>query len=174
MTRTRTIGLLVVVLLAALSRFLPHPPNFTPIIAMGLFGGAYFSDRRLAFGALFAAMLLSDIFIGFHPTMPYTYGALALVVLLGGKMSASRTSFVPVMGFSFGAALLFFVISNFGVWHLRGFYPQTAEGLALCFTMALPFLKYTVGSTMIYSALLFGGFEFSEKRIPALAAPALA
>ena len=175
------------IVLAALSRLLPLPPNFAPIEAVALFGGALFASRRLAFLVPLLAMLLSDVVLGFARGATYldyftTTGYLpsllansiciaATVVLafrLRGRVNGPR-----VLGYSLAGSVLFFLISNFAVW-LTSFtvagYPACSTGLLPCYVAALPFFKTTLLSTLFYSALLFGGFALLRSRMPALRA----
>ena len=103
------------IFVAVLSRLIPHPPNFTPVMAIALFGGAYFQDKKLAFLVPLAAMLVSDLFIGLHSTIFFVYGGFALVVLLGFWLK-DRVSFSGVLGTGFASAVVFFLITNFGAW----------------------------------------------------------
>jgi hypothetical protein len=146
----------LLVVFAALSRFLPHPDNFTPIAAMALFGGVYFG-RRYAFIVPLAAMVVSDYFIGFHNTILYVYGSFILVGLIGIWLQKHKS-----VGWIFGATLtgsvLFFVVTNFGVW-VTGAYPQTFNGLVECYVAAIPFFRNTVLGDLLYVAVLFGLYE---------------
>ena len=104
---------------AALSRFVPHPPNFAPIAAMALFGGVYV-QKRFSFIVPLAAMLISDYFIGFHNTMPFVYGNFILIALLGVWLRNHKT-LGWIIGSSVASSVLFFVVTNFGVWVMGGF-----------------------------------------------------
>ena len=163
----RLAAILTAIFIAAALRLVPHPPNFTPIAAMALFGGAYFGRRALAFAAPLGAMLLSDVVLGFHSAMPYVYASVALTVLIGWALSRRRTA-LRVAGASLAASLLFFVITNFGAWLSGGLYPPTLSGLAACFVAAIPFFQNTVAGDLLFSGLLFGGFALLEYKLPAL------
>jgi len=154
----------VLIIFAALSRLIPHAPNFTPVISTALFAGAYL-NKRLAFLVPVAAMLLSDVLIGFYglTSMAFIYGSLLMIVVLGtamnGKISALRIGSLSVVG-----AVVFFVVTNFGVWVIpNSLYPKTLAGLVECFVMAIPFFGNTVLSALIYSAVIFGVYELAEK-----------
>jgi len=164
---SRLLAILTAVLVAAALRLVPHPPNFTPIGAMALFSGAYLADRRLALAAPLAAMLLSDAVIGFHSGMPFVYGSLALIVLIGW-LGLKRVSSFRIVGAALASSLLFFVVTNFGTWALSGMYPLTAAGLAACYVAAIPFFQNTVVGDLFYAGLLFGGFALLERAIPAI------
>ena len=164
---SRVFALLTAILLAAALRLVPHPPNFTPIGAMALFSGAYLGRRWLAFAAPLAAMLLSDMVLGFYSGMWATYLAVALVVLVGvlalQKRSPVRIGLAAVAG-----SVLFFLVSNFGTWALSGMYPHTAAGLAACYVAAIPFFQNTLAGDLFYATLLFGGFRIAELLVPQL------
>jgi len=175
MNKPRFIVLAGIILAAAASRLIPHPPNFTPVAALALFGGASFARKRTALLVPLAAMFLSDLVLGFSTITPVVYASLALIASLGfwlrRRPTVSRTLTAAVAG-----AGLFFVVTNFGVWALGTLYPKTAAGLAECFVAAIPFFRNTLVSDLLYTALLFGGFALAEKRWPVLAetAPAAA
>lgn len=168
------------ILAAAISRLIPHPYNFAPIGAMSLFGAAYFSDKKLSFILPFVAMFISDLLINnilyasyyqgftiFTPGFLWVYGAIAAIVIAGifilKKVSVSR-----ILVGSLSASIIFFVISNFGVWLSDPDYPLTISGLLLCYEMAIPFFQNTIAGDLVYSGVLFGSFEFAKTKIPEL------
>ena len=171
-THARLLAILSAILLAAALRLVPHPPNFTPIGAMALFGGAYFGRRALAFAAPLGALLLSDAVIGFHSGMPFVYASVAIIVLFGiavrSRMTPLRIGAAAVL-----SSVLFFAVTNFGVWLGDGMYPQTLAGLAACYVAAIPFFQNTLAGDLVFTALLFGGFALIERRVPLLRAPEL-
>ena len=162
------IALAVVVLIAAIFRIIPHPPNFTPIAAMALFGGAYFSDKRLAFIVPLVAMLVSDLFIGFHSGMPAIYFSFVLMVFIGIRISKSIGPKSIIIG-SLSASILFFVITNFTVWMMGTMYSKDFAGLVTCYVAAIPFFQNTLVGDLVFTSSLFGGFYFIRQRFPALA-----
>ncbi len=168
----RLLAILSAILIAAVLRLVPHPPNFTPIGAMALFGGAYFARRALAFAAPRVALLLSDAIIGFHTGMPFVYAGVALIVLIGWAVRARMTPF-RIATAAVISSVLFFTVTNFGVWLSSGMYPQTLSGLAACYVAAIPFFQNTLAGDLAYTALLFGGFALLERRVPLLRAPEL-
>jgi hypothetical protein len=163
------------ILLAVATRLLYHfqpglvPPNFSPVEAVALFGGAYFADRRLALLVPLAAMALSDLVIGFHGLLWLVYACVAVSTVLGfglrGKVGVARVVAYSVIG-----STLFFIVTNFGVWLKGLYYPQTLSGLAECYLAATPFFQNTLAGDLFFSALLFGGFALLERRIPLLRA----
>ena len=165
------------VLVAALTRLLPHPFNFTPIGAIALFGGAYFSKKYLAFLIPLAAMLLSDALLGFHSSMWAVY--LSFVLIVGIGMGAlQKVTVGRVFGSALLSSVLFFLITNFAVWFgSSGFYPQTLAGLGACYLAGLQFYQQdffgnlffnTVMGDLFFSGLLFGAFELLKSRVPSL------
>ncbi len=151
-----------VILAAAASRLIPHPPNVTPIAAMALFGGAHLADRRLAFLIPLAAMFLSDLVIGLHGLLPVVYASVALVVCIGFWLRA-RTSALRVATAALAGSVAFFVITNFGVWASGSMYPKTLEGLVAAYVAAIPFFRNTLIGDAVYVALLFGGFALLQR-----------
>ena len=150
----KTAFVVLLIVLAALSRLLPHPPNFSPVIAMALFGGALIADRKLALIMPLLALLLSDLILGLHGTMLYVYGAMALITAMGFLLSKRRSP-LRIAGFALGGSVLFFVLTNFGVWLSGAMYPMTPSGLAACYVAAIPFFHNTLIATALYSAVLF-------------------
>jgi hypothetical protein len=153
---------LVFILGAALSRLLPHPANFTPVLAISLFSGAYLSSRWVAAIIPVAAVFLSDIFIGFHNLMLPIYLLLALGSVAGRGLangSASRITFVTLAGSS-----VFFIVTNFLVWISSGMYTLDLPGLIQCYTLAIPFFQNQVAGDLIYSGVLFGSMHYLISR----------
>ena len=165
--KTRFYVLVGMVLAAAAFRLLPHPLNFAPIAGMALFGGAHFSEKRQAFLIPLAAMLLSDLVIGFHSTVPFVYLSFILIVGIG-MMIRKRRQILPIAGAATASSLLFFAVTNFGVWAVQDLYPKTAVGLGACYIAALPFLQNTLLGDALTTAVLFGGFVLAERRLPIL------
>ncbi len=155
---TRTTLVVALIVLAALSRLIPHPPNFTPIEAIGLFAGAYLADRRMAFLVPLLAMALSDLVLGLHSGMAVIYGLIAFNVWLGLHLGP-RPRAMRVVGYGFLAACVFFIVSNFATWASGGGlnYTPDAAGLIACYVMALPFFANTLAGMAVYSLVLFGG-----------------
>ena len=152
------------ILAAALSRLLPHPDNFTPIAAMALAGGVYL-EKRFALIIPLAALVISDFFIGFHNTILFVYGSFVLIGFMGLWLK-SHKKFLPVLGTALLSSILFFVITNFGVWLTGGgwFYPRTWQGLVECYVMAVPFFRNTLAGDLVFTGVLFGLFELMPDR----------
>src|SRR5690349_17782284 len=165
----RLAALLTAIAVAALLRLVPHPPNFSPIDAMALFSGAYVGRRALAFVAPLAALLLSDLVLGFYHGIATVYATVALIVVIGWWVSSRRTPLRIGAG-ALAGSVVFFVITNFGMWLFSGFYPVTYAGLVACYTAAIPFYQNTLSGDLFYTVLLFGGFALVERLLPRLRA----
>ncbi len=159
--RTRTNDWLVLVLVAIgiAMRLIPHPANVAPIAALALFSGATLA-KKYAFAVPLAAMIISDVFLGFHATIPYTWGSFALIGVLGWQLQRRRT-IARVGGMALAGSVLFYVATNFGVWASTSLYPKTAEGLVACFIAALPFFRNTIAGDLFYTAVFFGLYELA-------------
>jgi hypothetical protein len=164
--KTRT--LIFMTLAAALTRLIPHPWNFTAIGAMALFGGTYFDSKKQSLIVPLAALLISDLILGFHSTMLFVYGAVALIGILGWNLREEK-SVAKVATLTLTSSLVFFVVSNFGVWMMDAMYAKTALGLWTCFVAAIPFFTYQVLGDFFFVGLMFGTFETLKKIVPALA-----
>ena len=150
---------LILISFGVLSRFFPHPPNFTPIISIALFGGAYFS-KKIAFMLPMTIMVISDIFIGYYETnlMIIVYGSFLLCVILGFWIKKHK-KWHTIFGSSILGALIFFFLTNFAVWTFTPWYAKTFYGLIQCYLMALPFFKNTLLGSLFYSVIFFGAYE---------------
>ena len=146
---------------------------------MALLGGACFADRRAAFAVPLAAMLLSDVALGllhrglssvFRPMTVVIYGCFATTVCLGFLLRARRRA-LPIAGAALGTSVVFFAVTNFGVWALQSLYPRTWGGLLSCYGAALPFLRNTILGDATYALVLFGGLALTEREFQALRDP---
>ena len=160
--------LTLMIFAAAFVRLLPHPPNFAPIAAMALFGGAYFNKKWAAFLVPIAAMFVTDLILGFHNTMWAVYLSFALIVVLGMIMLKEKK-----VGNIFFASVIssvsFFIITNFGIWISTGYYEKTGAGLAACYTAAIPFFHQTLLSDLFFIGILFGAYHLEKQKLPQLA-----
>lgn len=151
--------------------------SFTPIGAMALFGGCYFSDKWKAYLVPLLTFWLTDMVLGyvlyyhkltlFYPGFYWTYGSFALMVMIGSfiKKVNIRTFLIA----SISAALLHWVITDFGTWLVDGIYAKTWAGFVTCYTLALPFLQKMVMANIVFGGVMFGAFELAKKRFPVLA-----
>jgi hypothetical protein len=164
---SRLLALLGAIVAAAALRLAPHPPNFTPIGAMALFSGAYLGRKVLAFVAPLGALLVSDLVLGFYHGQATVYFSVALIVMIGMATLTRRTA-LRIGAAALLSSILFFVVTNLGMWAFSGIYPRTATGLEACFIAAIPFFQNTIAGDLFYATLLFGGFRVAELLIPQL------
>ncbi|MBT3251065.1 MAG: hypothetical protein HN729_01055 [Candidatus Marinimicrobia bacterium] len=153
-------ALVLIVFITFISRFVPHPPNFTPILAAGLFAGTYFNKKYLAYIIPISIMIATDLIIGIHATLVWVYLSILLVVLLGTIIAKKKNILTVGLG-GIGGAVLFFILTNFGVWITGGGYshPLTFGGLIACYIDAIPFFKNTLLSTMGYYSIMYLSYE---------------
>jgi hypothetical protein len=169
-SRSTILWLGAAVLVAIAARLLPHPPNFTPLAALGLFAGSVSSRPKWATIGILTAMFVSDCFLGFHPMMPIIYACLIVNIAIGSwfvRGGGDRFSFTlgstgRIVAGSLMGSVLFFVVTNFA--HFLAFYPGTMTGLVGCYTAAIPFFQYTLAGDLVYSGVLFGSLAFSMVR----------
>jgi hypothetical protein len=164
----RFLVLCAMIAAAAFTRLMPHLPNFTAVGAMALFGGAYFSSKKLAFAVPLIAMFLTDLILGFHSTILSVYIAFALIVVIGMTMLQKKKA-VNIILASLTAAVSFFLITNFAFWLTGVLYPVTPAGLAECYIAAIPFFGYTLIGNLFYAGVMFGLFELAKVKFPQLA-----
>jgi hypothetical protein len=175
----RFVALAAVTLAAAAAHALPHPPNFTPLFAMALFGGACFADRRIAFALPLVAMLLGDVALGYlvygrmvFSLLPFVYGSFILTVLLGMCVRQRQRAPLAIAGAALASSVLFYLITNFGSWLVFDFYPRTLDGLVTCYIAGLPFFRNTLLSNALFTLVLFGGFALAQRWVASLREPA--
>jgi len=152
---------IAMVVLCAAARLLPHPWNFTPLMAIGLFSG--YHARKAATGILvtLSALVLSDLVLGFSKGFWFVYAA-ALVAVLFGRITQNRGLSAIAAG-ALGSSLSFFLITNFMVWATGTMYPLTSTGLAACFTAAIPFYQNQFAGDVFYTLALFGGYALLKR-----------
>lgn len=168
----RIIFLAGLILLAAVFRILPHPPNFAPITAMALFGGACIADRRLALLLPLSAMFISDMILGLHSQMLVVY--VSFIAIAGiGMLLRNHVRPVLLICASLSGSLVFFTLTNFSVWLIDGLYPLTVDGLQACYVAAIPFLQNAVLGDLIFVTAIFGALKLAEQFKPALREPIL-
>jgi len=169
MVNARFATLVAMILAAAATRLFPHPPNFTPIGAMALFGGAHFASPLVALAVPLCAMLLSDLLLGFgvHPVMPFVYGSFAFTVWLGRWLRARRSRRAIAVA-AVSGSVVFYVVTNLGVWLVGDLYPRTLDGLATCYIAAIPIFRNTLAGDAGYTVALLGGFALAQRYVPSL------
>ena len=184
-TKFRSWVLFSMIILAALSRLLPHPDNVTPVGAMALFGGAYFSRKYLVFLVPLLAMWFSDLLLNnliyarLYPDYYegfvwmgnlWVYASFIFIGLIGMWL-LQKISFEKVIGASLLGSILFFLITNFGAWAVDPMYPKTTSGLLTAYGAGLPFFRNTLLGDLVYCGVLFGVFEWAKSHWTVLRRP---
>ena len=138
------------ILILAASRLIPHPPNFTPIIAVAIMSSYFFRNIYLSILTLIISMLIADVFIGFYKNMFFVYTSLIIITFIFFRIS-KKIKYKNLYIFAFFGSLIFYLISNFGVWALDGLYEKNLNGLIECYILAIPFFKNTFFSSIVFS-----------------------
>ena len=139
-----------------LLRVLPHPANFTPVTAIALFSGVVLAPQ-IALVLPLIIMITSDLLLGPHALYPLTWGSFFLVSLLGVGLSHDAKPSRIFLG-TLGGSILFFIITNLGVFLFQNMYEKSWAGLLQCYVMALPFFRNSALGDLFYSAAFFGVF----------------
>lgn len=143
---------LSLLVIGILGRAIPHLPNMTPMGAVFLVSGLTIQNPFLSLAIPMISLLLGDVwFAGLHTSMVWVYGAFALILILGRALKNHLS--LPVLAMI--SSLLFFILTNIGVWISGGLYPHTLAGLYRCFVMALPFFRNAWAGDLIYTYLIF-------------------
>jgi len=140
-----TVGILLIL---SASRFIPHPPNFTSLIALSFYVPLIFGIKFIPI--IVISFLITDLFIGFHSTLMFTWGSVIIIGLISKYFS--KNIYYRISGALTGC-LIFYIVTNFGVWIL-GSYGYSIEGFLTCYILALPFFGYTLISTIIFSSII--------------------
>lgn len=135
-------------IILGVSRFIPHPPNFTSLIALSFYVPVLLGLRYLPI--LLISFAITDFIIGYHTVTHWTWGSIFLIGLISPIFARNITSRVSGAILS---ACIFFLITNFGVW-ASGMYGHTLEGIILCYTLAIPFFTYSIISTLFFSTII--------------------
>ena len=155
--------LLVSAILAlSFTRLIPHPYNFSPMIAAGIFAGFYFRHFYLGSFVIILSMFLGDLFLGFHNTMFFTYVALAVIVLVSSYLNSLK--FFNILYSTVFSSIMFFAITNLGAWLTLDIYTKDLNGLLQSYAMGIPFFNNTLLSTFIYLYIFKTLFEFVLKK----------
>ena len=153
---------IALVLLCAAARLLPHPWNFTPLMAIGLFSGYQASKASTGILVTLSALALSDLVLGFHSGFWFVYAA-ALVAVLFGRITRNRGGAGAIAAAALASSLSFFLITNFMVWAAGRLYPMTLAGLAACFSAAIPFYQNQILGDAFYTLAIFGGYALLKR-----------
>jgi len=151
----------MLIVLGFLMRLIPHIPNAAPIAAIAIFAGATL-NRKLVPWVPLAIMIASDLIIGMHDVVFYTWGAFMLIGIFGTRLKESRTP-LGICGYAIGSALFFFAVTNFGVF--LTWYPHTMQGFADCYIKAVPFFRTTLISNVVFSFVLFGVYDLAGRLV---------
>ena len=141
-----------------LSRLIPHPPNFTPIISVAILSSFFFKNINLSILVILISMFISDLLIGFHNYVFFTYIPLVVIAII---FKEKILKYKNILIYSVIGVTIFYLISNFGVWFLGKNYENNIHGLISCYIAGLPFLKNSLISTIFYTYLTFSIFKFS-------------
>jgi len=153
----RIVFITLFIIIAALMRLIPHPPNFVPITAIAIFAGIKFNNIKYAYIIPISVMLISDMFVGFYSVSIFVYLAFILITTYSFMVKSYHIKNILL------SSLIFFIITNFGVWLLGG-YTYSVEGLILCYTMAIPFFANSILADLFFSGILYFGFKKIEKK----------
>lgn len=155
---------IIAILSVALWRVIPHPPNVTPVMATALFCGCFFSDKKMAFLLPLLAMLIADIVIGFHSSMLFVYLGVAITVAAGIVLLKGQPAVKNVLLTTIACSLIFFILTNFGVWLVSGMYAKSLEGLLQAYIAGIPFYRNSIVGDVFFVALLFGGYYLASSQ----------
>lgn len=160
------IGILIIAI-AVVFRIVQPIDNFAPIVAVTLFAGYLFNDYKKGLILAVLASFIGDIVISyihqyslFHDTFVFVYGSYALIAFLGTKMSANKFSWGKLATYGLVSSLLFFVITNLGVFLMSNLYSKDLSGLVNCFVAAIPFYKYSFISDLLYIPVIFSVHQY--------------
>ena len=153
---------ILIILALSLTRLVPHPWNFSPMLAVGVFSGFYFRQFYVSVFIVIFSMFVGDLFLGFHNTMFFTYIALAISVLIGIYVKSFK--FKEIFYSGLASAMCFFIITNFGAWLTLDMYVKDFSGLMQSYLMAIPFFQNTLISTFLYLYLLKLVFDLAVKK----------
>lgn len=158
----------LLILFAAFSRLIPHPMNFAPVTAIALFAGVYL-DKKYAFIVPLAAYILSDIFLGFYSGIEWVYGTMMVIALIGlwlkkrVESGSTGKKIGYIAGTTLASSIIFFILTNFGVWTSGMFYEMSFKGLIDCYVAAIPFFRNSLAGDLFYVAAMFGLYELVKR-----------
>ena len=142
----------------ALSRIIPHPPNFTPILASAIMAPMLIKERWFGIAIPIVAMFISDVIIGFYSYQLVIYSSILAIALV----APMRKNYINLSIMAIGGSVWFFITTNFAEWMIWDYYPKTIEGLITCYTLAIPFFKNTLISTCLFTGLLTFSIKYLE------------
>ena len=139
------------------TRLIPHPPNFTALIAVSIYVPMLCGQKHL-YGVILA-MILTDLFLGFHPYIFWTWGS---IIFIGTISKFYHSVFVRYTSVILGT-LAYYIITNFGVW-LAGDYGYSISGIFACYTVAIPFLGNSMAAAIFFATIFELLFLFKPIR----------
>ena len=151
---------LVTLIALSASRFIPHPPNYTSLIALSFYIPAFFGTKYTP--VVVISLFLTDLIIVLHSTVLFTWGSVLLIGLISNYL---KKSLLSRMSGALLGAVIFFMLTNFGVW-ISGAYGYTTNGFVTCYLLALPFFAHTIVSTIVFSfviEVIFNSFKRYKK-----------
>ncbi len=151
---TRYLIILFLVLLLVVSRNLSFIPNFTPTISLIVFASTMFRNYYILASIVIASQLISDYFLGYYSSIFFVYLGYILLAF-ASKFILKEIYFVPIIGTSIISVFIFFLVSNYGVWQMMDIYEYSLSGLIECYIAGIPFLKYSLISTLLYSTTMY-------------------
>ena len=171
----------IIILLAAFTRIMPHPPNFSPIAAIGLFGAAHFAKKWHAFFIPLLGIWLSDLVINnffyrnsdasivwFYNGFYWQYISYIIIIFTGLFIFNKGVSLSKTFGGIIGSSGIFFLVSNFGVWAGSGMYSKNIAGLISCYIAGIPFMNNTIISDFLFTTVLFGSYYLLQSEYSSL------
>lgn len=149
--------IILFILVAVWFRLIPHLPNFTPVTSLALFSGLMLKRKWLSISIPLVAMILSDLVLGFSSISMWVYLGFASITMIGWFLDKMNAKSILL------SSLIFFTISNFGVWMLD--YPHTIEGLLMCYTLAIPFFGYSIMGDLFWGYTFKYSYKLLESKI---------
>ena len=161
----------IIILLAAFTRIMPHPPNFSPMAAIGLFGAAHFAKKWQAFLIPLIGIWISDLvinnfvyssqssnFVWFYGGFYWQYISYVFIIFAGLFIFNKGISVTNTLGGMVSSSGIFFLFSNFGVWAGGAMYTKNISGLITCYAAGIPFIHNTIISDALFTTVLFGTY----------------
>lgn len=161
--RSPYLTMALLIAFGVIGRLVPHPPNVTPVLALALVAGALLPRRR-AVAVPLATMAVSDLFLGLHPLVPFTWGSFLLVTLFSARLLRKKPSVRHALVLSIAGSTFFFVVTNAAYWASSPMYPKTLAGLGEAFFLALPFFRNMILGDLTFTALVFGALALAGAR----------
>lgn len=159
----KSLFLFALMLICTFTRLIPHPVNFTPVLAIGLFSGLYFKNIKWSWLPVVVSMVVVDLFLGFHSTSLVVYFSVGMMPFFAKFINKEKNTFKTAIPATFLAAVFFFLTTNFAVWLLEAMYVKNLSGLMLSYVAGLPFFHNTLISTFCYFFSLVGAYKLVEK-----------